>query len=129
MSQKPIRLDSKATLLRSGESSGRILSPFSEINANGDFSACFASFKSNRQMSALETDCSYTKALLPLAGIEGQFASPSGPGTGVGVEPVAETLHKPVVAARLEEKIISLLSAVHVGGPIIGRLSNVRRLA
>src|SRR5215469_6024442 len=66
----------------------------------------------------------------PFAGMEGHFASPTGPATGRGGEqPVAHTRHRPIAAPRLEEKTISRLSAVHVGDPMIGRLSNVRRFA
>src|SRR5215471_8256596 len=60
-------------------------------------------------------------------GMDGHVASPTGPATGSGKQPVAKTLQRPVVAPRLDEKISSRLSAVHVGGPMIGRLSNVRR--
>src|SRR5215831_6501446 len=61
--------------------------------------------------------------------MEGQLASPIGPATGRGVLPAAETRHRPVAAARFEENTISRLSAVHAGGPMMGRLSKVRRLA
>src|SRR3954471_7625877 len=59
--------------------------------------------------------------------MDGHFAALIGPATGRGVEPAKETLQSPMVAPRSEEKISSRLSAVHVGGPIIGRLSKVRR--
>src|SRR5215468_6098028 len=62
--------------------------------------------------------------------MEGHLASPTGPATGRGGEqPVAHTRQRAVAAPRSEEKTISRLSAVHVGDPMIGRLSNVRRFA
>src|SRR5215469_6890818 len=62
--------------------------------------------------------------------MEGHFASPTGPATGRGGEqPVAQTLQRAVAAPRSDEKMISRLSGVHAGDPMIGRLSNVRRFA
>ena len=79
-------------------------------------------------MLDLKTPSSYTRVCFPLVGMEGQTASPTGPATGTGLHPVAETLHRPVATPRSEENMISRPLAVHAGDPIIGRRSKVRRL-
>src|SRR6202035_2679740 len=99
-----------------------------EIMTEGDRSWCFGSFRSSRQILNFETDCSYTSAF-PFGGIEGQIAAPTGPATGRGMPPAADTRHKPVATPRSDEKTISRLFPVHVGGPMIGRLSKVTRQA
>src|SRR5215469_10712459 len=60
--------------------------------------------------------------------MDGHVAAPTGPATGLGVPPFAEILHSAVAAPRSDEKTISRSSAVQAGGPMRGRLSNVRRL-
>ena len=100
----------------------------SETIGNGARSWCAGSRRSSLQILDLKTPCSYTRLCFPFVGMEGQTASPTGPATGTGTHPVAETRHKPMATPRSEENMISRLSAVHAGDPMIGRRSKVRRL-